>query len=58
MFDCDEIFVVADINRVVTNQNVDMIFTESYSRTINEGRSYQGIALVCTKSEVSMNRLF
>ncbi|KAH6696399.1 hypothetical protein BKA61DRAFT_683102 [Leptodontidium sp. MPI-SDFR-AT-0119] len=52
MYECDEIFVVADIARVGTNKNVEMILGKSLGRNLKNGRPSQGIALVCTKSEV------
>ncbi|CZR67592.1 uncharacterized protein PAC_17491 [Phialocephala subalpina] len=52
MYECDEIFVVADIARVGTNKNVEMILEKSLGRNLKSGRPSQGIALVCTKSEV------
>jgi hypothetical protein len=52
MYECDEIFVVADIARVGTNKNVEMILEKSLGRNLKNGRPSQGIALVCTKSEV------
>ena len=52
MYGCDEIFVVADITRVGTNKNVEMILQKSLGRNLKNGRPSQGIALVCTKSEV------
>jgi hypothetical protein len=52
MYGCDEIFVVADITRVGTNKNVEMILQKSLGSNLKNGRPSQGIALVCTKSEV------
>jgi hypothetical protein len=52
MYDCDEIFVVADITRVGTNKNVEVILQKSLGRNLKNGRPSQGISLVCTKSEV------
>jgi hypothetical protein len=52
MYGCDEIFVVADIGRVGTNKNVEMILSKNLGSNLKNGRPSQGIALVCTKSEV------
>jgi hypothetical protein len=52
MYGCDEIFVVADITRAGTNKNVEAIFEKSLGNNLRNGRPSQGIALVCTKSEV------
>jgi hypothetical protein len=52
MYNCDEIFVVADITRASTNQNVEAILQKSLGNNLKNGRPSQGIALICTKSEV------
>jgi hypothetical protein len=52
MYDCDEIFVVADISRVTTNQNVENTFNNSLGKDLKISRPSQGISLVCTRSEV------
>ena len=52
MYQCDEIFVVADIARVGTNKNVDETLEKYLGRNPKDGRPSQGIAIVCTKSEV------
>jgi hypothetical protein len=52
MYHCDEIFVVADITRVITNKNVELILEQSLGSNLKNGRPSQGISLVCTKSEV------
>jgi hypothetical protein len=52
MYKCDEIFVVADITRVDTNEGVEMILQQSLGYNLENGRPAQGIALVCTRSEV------
>lgn len=52
MYGCDEIFVVADITRVGTNKNVESVLEKSLGTNLRNGRPSQGIALVCTKSEV------
>ncbi len=52
MYSCDEIFVVADISRVDTNKNVEDILKKSLGRNLTGGRPSQGVALVCTRSEV------
>lgn len=57
MYNCDEIFVVADIGRVSTNKNVEMILQQSLGNNLKNGRPSQGIALVCTKSEVNVYTL-
>lgn len=51
MYQCEEIFVVADITRVGTNKSVEKILEKSLGRNLKDGRPSQGIALVCTKSE-------
>ncbi|KAL5315379.1 hypothetical protein ACEPPN_016246 [Leptodophora sp. 'Broadleaf-Isolate-01'] len=51
MYKCDEIFVVADISRVNTNKNVEIIFQKSLGSNLKNGRPSQGISLVCTRSE-------
>jgi hypothetical protein len=51
MYHCHEIFVVADITRVSTNKNVEVILEESLGRNLKDGRPSQGLALVCTRSE-------
>ncbi|KAL2063118.1 hypothetical protein VTL71DRAFT_6190 [Oculimacula yallundae] len=48
---CDEIFVVADINRVSTNRNVETIFQKALGSNLANGRPSQGVSLICTKSE-------
>jgi hypothetical protein len=52
MYHCDEVFVVADITRVSTNRNVELIFQKSLGSNLANGRPSQGVALICTKSEV------
>ena len=52
MYNCDEIFIVADIGRVSTNKNVENIIKQSLGHGLQRGRASQGISLVCTKSEV------
>jgi len=52
MYNCDEIFVVAEIGRVNTNKNVEIILQQNLGNNLKSGRPSQGIALVCTKSEV------
>jgi hypothetical protein len=52
MYNCDEIFVVAEIGRVDTNKNVELIFEQSLGSNMRSGRPSQGVALVCTKSDV------
>ncbi|PVH75179.1 hypothetical protein DL98DRAFT_658308 [Cadophora sp. DSE1049] len=51
MYHCDEVFVVADITRVSTNRNVELIFQKSLGSNLTNGRPSQGVALICTKSE-------
>ncbi|CZR60546.1 uncharacterized protein PAC_10442 [Phialocephala subalpina] len=51
VYECDEIFVVADIGRVTTNTNVEKILTTSLGKDLQISRPSQGISLVCTKSE-------
>jgi len=55
MYHCDEVFVVADITRVSTNRNVELIFQKNLGSNLTNGRPSQGIALICTKSEVPFN---
>jgi hypothetical protein len=54
MYKCDEIFVVADITRVGTNESVEIMFQQSLGDNFKNGRPVQGIALVCTRSEVDI----
>ncbi|KAH7323547.1 hypothetical protein BKA65DRAFT_70778 [Rhexocercosporidium sp. MPI-PUGE-AT-0058] len=51
MYKCDEVFVVADITRVSTNKNVELIFQKSLGSNLNNGRPSQGVSLICTRSE-------
>ncbi|KAG4437321.1 hypothetical protein IFR05_007217 [Cadophora sp. M221] len=51
MYKCDEVFVVADITRVSTNKNVELIFQKSLGSNLTNGRPSQGISLICTRSE-------
>ena len=53
MYNCDEVFVVADIKRVSTNKNVEDILKKNLGNNFRNGRASQGIALICTGSEVS-----
>jgi hypothetical protein len=58
MYNCDEIFVVAEIGRVNTNKNVEIILQQNLGNNLKSGRPSQGIALVCTKSEVIFQYAF
>lgn len=52
LYHCDEIFVVADIIRVITNKNVESVLEKTLRENLKDGKPSQGIALVCTKCEV------
>lgn len=52
LYQCDEIFVVAQIGRAVTNQGVEDLLIRQLGRNFNNLRRSQGVAIVCTKSEV------
>jgi len=55
MYNCDEIFVVASSQRVISNQNVEKIFKTSLGYNWNSSRPSQGLSLVCTYSEVRIS---
>ena len=48
MYQCEEIFVVADITRVGTNKNVDETLEKCLGRNLKDGGPSQGVVLVCT----------
>ncbi|KIM94328.1 hypothetical protein OIDMADRAFT_149423 [Oidiodendron maius Zn] len=52
MYQCEEIFVVADITRVGTNKSVEKILEKSLGRNLKDGRPSQGIALDLDVDEV------
>ncbi|KFZ11693.1 hypothetical protein V502_07457 [Pseudogymnoascus sp. VKM F-4520 (FW-2644)] len=52
LYQCDNIFVVTDISRASTNQSVNRLVRQ-LGANFNSLRRSQGIAIVCTKSEVS-----
>ncbi|OBT38703.1 hypothetical protein VE00_10646 [Pseudogymnoascus sp. WSF 3629] len=52
LYQCDNIFVVTDIGRASANQGVNQLVRQLGSK-FNSLRRSQGIAIVCTKSEVS-----
>lgn len=54
MYNCDEIFIVAEISRAKTNKNVEITLQEYLERNLKSGRPSQGITLVCTKSDVGL----
>ncbi|OBT58322.1 hypothetical protein VE04_00743 [Pseudogymnoascus sp. 24MN13] len=52
LYRCDNIFVVTDIGRASANQGVNQLVRQLGAK-FNSLRRSQGIAIVCTKSEVS-----
>jgi hypothetical protein len=56
IYNCEEIFVVADINRVTTNKNVEDLLKKNLGNDLANSRASQGISLVCTKSEVILKK--
>jgi hypothetical protein len=52
IYHCDEILVVADISRVTANRNVEDLLEKNFGHDLANSKPSQGIALVCTKSEV------
>ncbi|OBT77048.1 hypothetical protein VF21_02905 [Pseudogymnoascus sp. 05NY08] len=52
LYQCDNIFVVTDIGRASANQGVNQLVRQ-LGANFNSLRRSQGIAIVCTKSEVS-----
>lgn len=55
LYQCDNIFVVTDINRASTNRGVRGLLVRQLGATFNSLRRSQGVAIVCTKSEVREN---
>ncbi|KFX86752.1 hypothetical protein V490_08886 [Pseudogymnoascus sp. VKM F-3557] len=53
LYQCDNIFVVTDINRASTNRGVRGLLVRQLGATFNSLRRSQGVAIVCTKSEVA-----
>jgi len=52
LYQCDEIFVVADIGRAVTNKGVEDLVVRQLGKDFNSLKRSQGVAIICTKSEV------
>ncbi|KFY28271.1 hypothetical protein V491_00545 [Pseudogymnoascus sp. VKM F-3775] len=52
LYQCDNIFVVTDISRASTNQGVRGLLVLRLGANFNSLRRSQGVAIVCTKSEI------
>lgn len=52
LFKCDEIFIVAEIVRAATDQSVNDLIVKKLGKNFDKLRKKQGVAIVCTKSEV------
>lgn len=52
LYQCDNIFVVTDISRASTNQGVRGLLVRQLGAKFNSLRRSQGVAIICTKSEV------
>lgn len=52
LFNCDEVFVVANINRVVSDQSVRSIVSEYLGKGNSETKGR--LAIICTHSEVGL----
>jgi hypothetical protein len=52
LYQCDEIFVVAEIGRAATNQGVEDVVVRQLGRNFSGLRRKQRVAIICTKSEV------
>lgn len=55
---CDEIFLVTELNRAITNQGVEDILLRQLGRNFSSLQRKQGVAIICTKSEVDCDVLF
>lgn len=51
---CDEIFVVTDIARAVTNKSVEDVLIRQLGKGFHNVKRSQGVNNVCTKSEVGL----
>ncbi|KAH8590098.1 hypothetical protein B0O99DRAFT_635601 [Bisporella sp. PMI_857] len=51
LYQCDEIFVVAEISRVVTNKGVEDLVVRQLGKNFNSLKRSQGVTIICTKSE-------
>ena len=49
---CDEIFMVTDIGRAATNKGVEDLVIRQLGKNFNSLKRSQGVAIICTKSEV------
>ncbi|RFU26950.1 hypothetical protein B7463_g9389, partial [Scytalidium lignicola] len=52
LYKCDEIFVVTEIGRAATNSGVLDLVTRQLGHNFDNLRRSQGVAIICTKSEV------
>ncbi|CAG8972215.1 hypothetical protein HYALB_00010994 [Hymenoscyphus albidus] len=48
---CDEIFLVTELDRAITNQDVQNILLRQLGRDFNSLQRRQGAAIICTKAE-------
>ncbi|KAL5349513.1 hypothetical protein ACLOAV_005808 [Pseudogymnoascus australis] len=56
LYQCDNIFVVTEIGRASTNQSVCGLLARQLGAKFNSLRRSQGVAIVCTKSEVASSQ--
>ncbi|CAG8958124.1 hypothetical protein HYFRA_00000470 [Hymenoscyphus fraxineus] len=54
---CDEIFLVTELDRAITNQGVQNILLRQLGRDFNSLQRRQGVAIICTKAEVDCDDL-
>ncbi|KAH8653940.1 hypothetical protein BGZ60DRAFT_158346 [Tricladium varicosporioides] len=52
LYQCDEIFVVTEIGRAITNKGVEDLVTKQLGKNFNSLKRSQGVTIICTKSEV------
>ncbi|KAG9235237.1 hypothetical protein BJ875DRAFT_459547 [Amylocarpus encephaloides] len=51
LYQCDEVFVVTEIGRAVTNRSVEEVMVRLLGMGFSKLKRSQGVAIICTKSE-------